>query len=83
MHAIDLILSKLTDDSHYLQNMHAPLSYAGVTLTISFTPSFYWKKELLASMFTLYMLQFFSYLVLVPYEFIILVIRMVKGTIMM
>ncbi|KAJ6323053.1 hypothetical protein OIU77_012809 [Salix suchowensis] len=30
MHAIDLILSKLTDDSHYLQNMHAPLSYAGV-----------------------------------------------------
>ncbi|KAG6763484.1 hypothetical protein POTOM_030901 [Populus tomentosa] len=30
MHAIDLILSKLTDDTHYLQNMHAPLSYAGV-----------------------------------------------------
>ncbi|XP_061987364.1 protein BTR1-like isoform X2 [Populus nigra] len=28
MHAIDLILSKLTDDTHYLQNMHAPLSYA-------------------------------------------------------
>ncbi|XP_011031613.1 PREDICTED: RNA-binding protein Nova-1-like isoform X2 [Populus euphratica] len=28
MHAIDLILSKLTDDTHYLQNMHASLSYA-------------------------------------------------------
>ncbi|KAJ6767739.1 hypothetical protein OIU74_021584 [Salix koriyanagi] len=33
MHAIDLILSKLTDDSHYLQNMHAPLSYAAYNST--------------------------------------------------
>ncbi|KAJ6983456.1 hypothetical protein NC653_026307 [Populus alba x Populus x berolinensis] len=30
MHAIDLILSKLTDDPHYSQTMHAPFSYAGV-----------------------------------------------------
>ncbi|XP_034928717.1 protein BTR1 isoform X3 [Populus trichocarpa] len=28
MHAIDLILSKLTDDPHYSQTMHAPFSYA-------------------------------------------------------
>ncbi|XP_061987366.1 protein BTR1-like isoform X3 [Populus nigra] len=33
MHAIDLILSKLTDDTHYLQNMHAPLSYAAYNST--------------------------------------------------
>uniref|UniRef100_A0A2P2JUA8 RNA-binding protein Nova-1-like isoform X4 n=1 Tax=Rhizophora mucronata TaxID=61149 RepID=A0A2P2JUA8_RHIMU len=30
MRAIDLILSKLTDDPHYTQNVHAPFSYAGV-----------------------------------------------------
>ncbi|XP_050210213.1 protein BTR1 [Mercurialis annua] len=29
MRAIDLILSKLYEDSHYSQTMHAPLSYAG------------------------------------------------------
>ncbi|CAN1747601.1 Protein BTR1 [Linum perenne] len=29
MRAIDLILSKLIDDSHYSQNMHAPFSYVG------------------------------------------------------
>ncbi|CAK7325366.1 unnamed protein product [Dovyalis caffra] len=28
MHAIDLILSKLADDPHYSQTMHAPFSYA-------------------------------------------------------
>ncbi|XP_011031614.1 PREDICTED: RNA-binding protein Nova-1-like isoform X3 [Populus euphratica] len=33
MHAIDLILSKLTDDTHYLQNMHASLSYAAYNST--------------------------------------------------
>uniref|UniRef100_A0A2K1YYY6 K Homology domain-containing protein n=1 Tax=Populus trichocarpa TaxID=3694 RepID=A0A2K1YYY6_POPTR len=36
MHAIDLILSKLTDDPHYSQTMHAPFSYAGVTIAINF-----------------------------------------------
>lgn len=30
MRAIDLILSKLSEDPHYLQAMHAPFSYAGV-----------------------------------------------------
>ncbi|CAN1258266.1 Protein BTR1 [Linum perenne] len=30
MRAIDLILSKLIDDSHYSQNMHAPFSYVGM-----------------------------------------------------
>ncbi|XP_021295980.1 protein BTR1 isoform X1 [Herrania umbratica] len=30
MRAIDLILSKLSEDPHYLQAMHAPFSYAGI-----------------------------------------------------
>lgn len=30
MRAIDLILSKLTEDPHYTQFMNAPFSYAGV-----------------------------------------------------
>ena len=30
MRAIDLILSKLCEDPHYSQAMHAPFSYAGV-----------------------------------------------------
>ncbi|GAB4836386.1 Protein btr1 [Ancistrocladus abbreviatus] len=30
MRAIELILSKLTEDSHYLQSMNAPFSYPGV-----------------------------------------------------
>ncbi|KAG5237806.1 hypothetical protein OIU76_012576 [Salix suchowensis] len=35
MHAIDLILSKLTDDPHYSQTMHAPFSYAAAYNTMN------------------------------------------------
>ncbi|MBA0692428.1 hypothetical protein Goari_009990, partial [Gossypium aridum] len=38
LRAIDLILSKLCEDSHYSQAMHAPFSYAGVF-------SFYFATE--------------------------------------
>lgn len=34
MRAIDLILSKLSEDSLYLQSMNAPLSYPGISITV-------------------------------------------------
>ncbi|CAN1258260.1 Protein BTR1 [Linum perenne] len=37
MRAIDLILSKLIDDSHYSQNMHAPFSYVVLTIVVVIT----------------------------------------------
>ena len=85
MHAIDLILSKLTDDPHYSQTMHAPFSYAGVTIAINFLLSnalFLLEEKLLVSTFT--STFFFSYhVLLVLYEFINLVIPMINGSIMM
>ncbi|CAN1258264.1 Protein BTR1 [Linum perenne] len=36
MRAIDLILSKLIDDSHYSQNMHAPFSYVAAYNPVSY-----------------------------------------------
>lgn len=30
MRAIELILHKLAEDSHYIQNMNAPFPYAGI-----------------------------------------------------
>ncbi|KAL9388473.1 hypothetical protein Peur_017078 [Populus x canadensis] len=39
MHAIDLILSKLTDDPHYSQTMHAPFSYAAAYNSMNHGPN--------------------------------------------
>ena len=39
MRAIDLILSKLCEDPHYSQAMHAPFSYAGVSSSYLATKS--------------------------------------------
>jgi hypothetical protein len=85
MHAIDLILSKLTDDPHYSQTMHAPFSYAGVTIAINFLLSnVLFLLEEKASSFYLHLYIFFSYhVLLVLYEFINLVIPMINGSIMM
>ncbi|CAN1258263.1 Protein BTR1 [Linum perenne] len=41
MRAIDLILSKLIDDSHYSQNMHAPFSYVAYVATAAYNPVSY------------------------------------------
>lgn len=41
MRAIDLILSKLTEDSLYLQSMNAPLSYPGVVFCLFNRPFIY------------------------------------------
>ncbi|XP_021295983.1 protein BTR1 isoform X2 [Herrania umbratica] len=39
MRAIDLILSKLSEDPHYLQAMHAPFSYAATYNSMSYPPN--------------------------------------------
>lgn len=36
MRAIDLILSKLSEDSYYIQSMSTPFPYAGMTLHMLF-----------------------------------------------
>ncbi|KAG4148563.1 hypothetical protein ERO13_D05G292300v2 [Gossypium hirsutum] len=39
LQAIDLILSKLCEDSHYSQAMHAPFSYAATYNSMSYAPN--------------------------------------------
>ncbi|GKU91633.1 hypothetical protein SLEP1_g5479 [Rubroshorea leprosula] len=40
MRAVDLILSKLIEDPHYLQNIHTPFSYAGQFSIFKLVPTF-------------------------------------------